>query len=465
MSPLSDLLTDLALDEERAAAATHDGPAELRTVLADARRAGRRRLAATVTASAAAVALAVTAATVLPEPVDRAPAQRDQATAAPAPVEPAPGPVTTGTGARGLVAPLPSPPRVAWTVPTAGLLPGADPLMPPRLGIRASLEPHGGRLAAAAGGHWLIELTDARGSSVVGIGVAAGTFGWARAVDAVTGGPPGPCAGVDRTGSLVCVGTGAEGGPAVQLVDPQDGRVVREVPVALDAWSVAVSGEVAVAHGAGADGDPAWAAVSTRTGATLWAGDDPEPPTGASREPFATYVRDGAVVLTSAGRERVLDLRTGEPVTPGVPVEPAPAVLSPAPRDVAVAWQLRDGAGVTVVSDAAGGAPLWEVTARPLGVLPGSVLTEDAGATTVRDAATGAVRWSTERAWPVAFDGTRLVLAHRGPDPDLEVAGLSAVDLRSGATAWTLPVAARTVLAVGDGLLLEQDGALTALVP
>lgn len=464
MSPLSDLLTDLALDEERAAAATHDGPAELRTVLADARRAGLRRLAATVTASAAAVALAVTAATVLPEPVDRAPAQRDEATAAPSPSEPSSGPLATGTGARGLVAPLPSPPRVAWTVQTADLLPGADPLMPPRLARTTSLEPHGSALAVASGDSWMVLLGDARGASVVRLDAAAGAFGWARPLDPAPGGPRGLCSGVEAAGMLVCVGTVAGGRGVVQLLDPDDGQVVREIPVGFAVQSVAVSGAVAVAHGVDGDGVPAWAAVSTRTGETLWSGEDAEPPTGAPAQQISTFVRDGAVVLASAGRERVLDLLTGAPATPGLPAEPTLPVLDPAPREVALRWDVREGAGVTTVQDRPGGATLWEVDARPLGILPGSVLTDGSG-TTVRDASTGAVRWSREQTTPVAFDGTRVVLARRGGDGEPQLAELLAVDLRSGATAWTLPVSARTVLVVGDALLLEQDGALTALVP
>lgn len=475
MSPLSTLLTDLAHDEERVATAAHDGPAELRAVLADARRAGRRRLAATLTASAAAVALAVTAATVLPEPVDRAPAQQDEATAAPSPAPSGPAGPTAGptqpvtpdvpasTAAWGLVEPYPGEPHVAWTAATTDLVPGSVPADAPRVAGFGGLAPSRGSFVVAAGGTWVVLLGSGSGAQLVAVDAATGERRWSRPL----GGPGGvdQCAGTDTAGQLVCLGTSASGASALQVLDATDGAVVREVVPDLDAGAVTVSGDVAVVHGYDAARVERWTGISTRTGEPLWSGSGSAP----VEDTFSAVAAYGdRVVLGGLGRQ-VLDARSGEPVADDGEADTMLGLRVADPRSgVRLSGDL---AGALRARDAQDGTALWE---RPdeyaLGAVPGTVLVRAlAGEVVALDDRTGASRWSVSgrdgsTVDVVASDGSRVVLAHH--DADRWLVSLSAVDAATGATVWTSARSARDVLVVGGRLLLDDGtGTLTALAP
>lgn len=471
MSPdLSDLLLDLADGESRHAAVSSDAAAELRSVLADARRVRARRLTATVTASTAVVALAVTAATALPARTDDAPVADDAATSAgPTPTAAdtaaAAGP-SSAPLARGLLASLDAAPHTAWTVSTADLVPGSDPAFVPRLAQFGSLAPLGaGSFAVAAGDVWVLALADTD-LHIVGVDPAEGTFQWELETDPAAPEHTTMCGGADSAGQLVCVGVSATDGPVVQVVDPVAGQVVRRFGLDMDAQSVAVSGDVAVAHGVGADGAPRWQAISTRTAEPLWSGTDAEPvvtPVG-SELPHQTVALGDVVVLESGGHQRVLDVLTGEPAVASLPLSIGldTAVGSETP-DVRYDWDGGADDYPLSARRSADDTPLWEVPeATPHGVVPGFVVTGNVGALSVRDALTGAERWEVAGAEPIGYDGTRLLTTTRETESRL-VTGLAALDLTSGATAWTLPVDARDVVAVGGQLLLDGGDTLTAL--
>lgn len=464
MSPLSDLLTDLARSESRVAAQTHDGPAELRAVLDEARRAGNRRLAVTLTASAAAVALAVAAATLVPEPLDVAPAQptgTSTGTAtgtATAPAGPAPGAVT-----RGLIAPLAAAPSGGWLVSPATLAPSAEGSVVPRLARWAGLT-YVRELVLDAGATTVLVLGDGTTTHAVGADAATLRKRWsfelgAQAPRGVVG-----CGGVDTANRLVCLRAG-QTQETLQLVDTADGSVADEVPVGFHAQVVAVSGDVAVLHGHDDAGVARWSAVSTRTGDTLWAG---EGSAVADASTLTAGVYGPYAVLTGDGTRRVLDLRTGEPV------------LDDGEVDVGLdVWVADAGAGVRVVrvaedrwavQDAQDRTPLWHrADAVPVGVVPGLVLATSGGQVQAYGDRTGELRW-TVRAEEggslevLAFDGERVVLAHL--DDQRRYTRLSAVDAGTGAVVWVQVIEGRGVHALDGQVLVEGvEGSLSTRVP
>jgi hypothetical protein len=469
MSPdLSDLLLDLADGEARHAAAAGDPAAELRSVLAGARRVRARRLTVTVTASTAVVALAVTAATALPVRTDDAPVADDAATSASPTATATDAPVATDPSAapiaRGLLASLDTAPSTAWTVSTTDLVPGSDTTFAPRLAQFSAGAPLGaGAFAVAAGDVWVLALADTD-LHIVGVDPAEGTFQWELETDPAAPEHTTTCGGADRAGQLVCVGVSATDGPVVQLVDPVDGHVARRFGLDMDAQSVAVSGDVAVAHGVGPDGAPRWQAISTRTAEPLWSGTDPEPvvPPAGSEPPHQTVALGDVFVLESGGHQRVLDVLTGEPAVASLPLGIGldTAVGSETPG-VRFAWDAELNA--LSARRAADDTPMWEVPdVTPHGVVPGFVVTGNVGALSVRDALTGAERWQVAGAEPIGYDGTRLVVTTRETESRL-VTGFTATDLTSGATTWTLPVDTRDVVVVGGQLLLDGGDTLTAL--
>ncbi|WP_258725356.1 PQQ-like beta-propeller repeat protein [Cellulomonas sp. NS3] len=469
MSPLSDLLTDLARSESHVAAVTHDGSAELRAVLTEARRAGRRRLAVTLTASAAAVALAVTASTLLREPTAPTPAGPD-GTASAAPTPPAtPAPTAPGL-TRGRVAPHPQEPSIAWTMSSVDLVPGSDPANPPRIPSMGG-SPYLGRVAFGAGGTTVLVLGDGTGPvHVVGVDAGSGVRRWSTDLVEERDEPgTHACGGVDSAGQLVCVGSTAGAGPVLQVVDLADGRVTREVATGFPVHSLVVAGDVAILRGFDDAGVERVTGVSTGTGEQLWVEAGKAPVTHTST--VSVGVDGGFALIGDDGDPRALDVRTGEEVSDALGLDLGRVL------DV---WVARPGTGVRLVHDATGpvvvhdaqdGAPLWELTAgRPAAIVPGTVLRVDGGAVFAHDERTGAIRWSVadgSGGGPVevvAFDGQRVVLAHQ--DTDRRYTMLSAVDTSTGQTTWTLPVDARDVVLAGDRILLEHDGGrLTALTP
>ncbi|MBB2923578.1 PQQ-binding-like beta-propeller repeat protein [Cellulomonas cellasea] len=481
MSPLSELLTDLAHEEERVAARTHDGPTELRSVLAEARRAGRRRLAATLTASAAAVALAVAGATLLPEPVDPAPAQRDGSTAAPSPAEPSPAepsPTPTPTapvdaaptsGAWGLVAPLPDAPRTAWSVRTTDLMPGADPADPPHLESLGTGGPMSDAFTVAADGTWVVLLADRRRAHIVGLDPATGTRRWSRelGVDA-----PGQCAGVDTAGHLVCAGLSASGTTALRVVDASDGAVLREVEIGFTSSALGVSGDVAVLHGFGAPDTDQRVGLSTRTGEVLWSAVGQVPGEGVAVYEVTVLGTRAVLAGGNGSGTLVLDAATGEPLDDPGGGE-ADAIVGLRVADPRSGVRLaHTGSGSLTARDARDGTPLWEHPAlTALALTPGTVVARSGdGGLHVLDDRTGAPRWDVPggpdgaAVGVVASDGTRLVLSHPGADGSLRT--LSGVDATTGETVWTSSSAVQGAHVVGDRLLLEDGtGTLTALAP
>lgn len=467
MSPLSDLLTDLARSETHVAAVTHDGPAELRAVLAEARSAGRRRLTVTLAASAAAVALAVTASTLLPEPSTPTPAGPDgTATAAPTPP---PAPTAPGL-TRGQVAPYPHEPSIAWTASPVDLVPGSDPANPPRILWRGG-SPSIGRVAFGAAGTTVLALGDGTGPvHLVGVDATSGARRWSTdLVEERDETGTHVCGGVDSAGQLVCVGSTAGAVPVLQVVDAADGRVTREVAAGFAISTLVVVGDVAVVRGFDAAGVEQVAGISTRTGEQLWVREGNAPVTRTST--VSVGVDGGYALIGRDDDPRALDVHTGEEVTDALGL-PLGRIL-----DVWVARPstgvrlVQDDTGTVVVHDAQDGAPLWEITGgAPAAVVPGTVLRVNGGAVFAHDERTGELRWSVANGSGggpievVAFDGRRVVLAHQ--DTDRRCTMLSAVDTATGRTTWTLPVDARDVVLAGDRILLEHDGGrLTVLTP
>ncbi|GEA87092.1 PQQ-binding-like beta-propeller repeat protein [Cellulomonas cellasea] len=469
MSPLSDLLTDLARSETHVAAVTHDGPAELRAVLTEARSAGRRRLAVTFTASAAAVALAVTASALLPEPSTPVPAGPDGTSSA-APT-PSPIPAATAPGlTRGQVAPHPHEPSIAWTTSSVDLVPGSDPANPPRIPWMGD-SPHIGRVAFGAGDTTALVLGDGIGPAhVVGVDAASGVRRWSRdLVEERDQTGTHVCGGVDSAGRLVCVGSTPGAGAVLQVVDLADGRVTREVATGFAVYSLVVAGDVAVLRGFDGAGVEQVSGISTGTGEQLWAEVGNAPVTHTST--VSVEVDGGYALIGNDGDPRALDVRTGEEVTDALGLRLGRILDVWVARPGTGVRLVQDDAGTVVVHDAQGGAPLWELTAgTPVAIVPGTVLRVNGSAVFAHDERTGAIRWSVADSnggslvEVVAFDGQRVVLGHQ--DTDRRYTMLSAVDTSTGQTTWTLPVDALDVVLAGDRILLEHDGGrLTALMP
>ncbi|MFF1530673.1 PQQ-binding-like beta-propeller repeat protein [Cellulomonas sp. NPDC058312] len=474
-------------------------------------RARRRRGALTTVAGIAAVTSLVLTGSALADRPEPRPAgtpttspTRSTPTPTPAPdptPDPTPSsPVTSApptapdvTGTTGVLRSYPSAPRAAWTVPPSSIWPAASgyPGALPLLGdVTASPHSYPAFRALAAGGTWLVAAGIPEDEDLVGLGADDGTVRW------TLDGPPGDavdaCAGV-HDGLLVCQG-GGDGARVVQLRDPGTGDVVREagpggsgIALAADAVVVhAVTGTDVLVEvrdlvtgavrggftlpGAAGDGVVQWRragayvlveapqysfVVDARSGRQV--GGSLNRPGGVRPDGWVTgYAADGN--LHAVGPDgRDLTLPAGYAATPRVwapaPDLDVPLLVWPDPADSA-------DRRVRAV-DPASGEVVWSVpgTTAVQAVAGRTVVLVGQEELVAVDAPTGTELWRTPAGNIVGVDGERLVVD--------DLAGLRAVDLRTGSVAWELALDPTVQVHEVDGTLVAvgADGSLTSLVP
>ncbi|WP_258725353.1 PQQ-like beta-propeller repeat protein [Cellulomonas sp. NS3] len=466
MSPnLRDLLHELAGTETAAAAATApDTSTEVRHVMTDIRTLRARRTGAISAVAVTVLAVGIATATALtPAPRDPAVDPVPTATATPTPTPTAsasatttPTPTATATPEQpagwGVVGSLAQPPRALWSLTAGDVLPDPAGGQPTTFVDVRDGSWYGDFEAVDAGDVLVTFVTAEDGqNALTGIDAVTGAVRWVQR-QGVERPTTWTCSGTSSEGLVVCLGSSAEDEPELQLLDPQDGTVVRTLPVEPWVVSTGLAGDTVVVHGKPEPTTARWDGLDAVTGRTVWSHVEPG---AASDEPvygdvFAqTQVQGTHARLAGFTYSAVIDTATGERSTTGpqdLGVGRDPAVWSVAPgavvpRLVPVTTSADGGMSALAAHDPRDETVLWEAGAtRVEGLVGDTVLVEDAAGVSALDLATGAVRWSTDAGTVVATDGERVLVHHHDRQE------LVALALADGSTVWSLPAPAGSIV-------------------